>query len=236
MTDFNQVVDQNPKLRKAVLDLAGVVLPYVIEELLLTGKLDKSRVNDLKYVSTVIQQNLDVVRNLRSSKRIDSEIMESAKDAAKLGRTMVVVILVATAIEHRLNKFFRDVLERRAGLSSDDATEAIRSNINTKLGWLLQLVARSGLPDPLYKRIKQIMDLRNAFVHYKSVRVKLNEKDKSQTLIEQANAIGLDNILALPDELEAELASIIENLIPEYKMASKTAKVITRAVKRKDKS
>lgn len=234
MADLHRKIDQDPELQKAVIVLADKIMPYVIEELLLSGKLDKNRVEDIKYVSSVVMQNLDVLENLRGSSRIDSQIMESARDAAELGRAIVVVILVATAIEHRLNKFFRDVLEKRSGLSSDEATEAIRSNISTKLGWLLQLVARDGLSDNLHKRIRQIMDLRNAFVHYKSVRVTLNEKDKSQTLIEQVNTIGLENILAAPDELEGELASIVEALIPEYKMADRIVEAITKERDKKD--
>jgi hypothetical protein len=155
--------------------------------------------------------------------QLDDQFLESAKEAAQLGRIPVAVVLVATAIEHRLNIFYRDVLEDYSGLSINETTEAIRSNAATKLGWLFHLVTSKEIPDELFRQIKQVFDLRNAFVHYKSIMVSWNEKEKSAELIEKVNEIGLQNILDLPDKVEEELATIAANLIPAYHKAYELA-------------
>jgi hypothetical protein len=227
--------DEHPEYREPLNKGTEIAISRILERLFLDGKIDENRIHDLKYVWDVVIQNLDLLDNLPLQReRIDKQIMESAKDAAKLGRIPVVLILVATAIEHNLNIFYRDALENYSGLSSDEATEAIRSNASAKLGWLLHLVARDGISDPLLKRIKQIFDLRNAFVHYKAVIVPLNETDKATELIEKVNNIGLDNILNTPDEVESELAAKILTLIPAYRKADQlAADIAKRALSKK---
>jgi len=227
-TDIHKHIDQNPELRDAMLDIAEEILPHILEALLLEERIDENRINDLKYVWSVVMENRDVIETLYGNIRIDDQIMESAKDAVQLGRIEVVVILVATTIEHRLNQFYRDVLEIRLGLSSEEATEAIKSNIHTKLGWLLQVTTNNEISEELLKRVKQIIDLRNAFVHYKYISVPINDvfKPGVQPLIQQVHNIGLDTILKTPDELENELETINQALFPEYARAGKLAEAM----------
>ena len=226
---LEEFFEEHPEDHKILNEGVQITISRILEKLLLEGKIDETRTDDLKYVWSVVMQNLDLIDNLPLLRqRIDSELLESAKDAAQLGRIPVVVILVATAIEHRLNIFYRDILENYSGLSSDETTEAIRSNTSTKLGWLLHLVTRDGISDELLKRIKQIFELRNAFVHYKSVIVPIDETDKATELIEKVNNIGLETILNTPDEIEGELAAKIWTLMPVYRKADQLAAAMMR--------
>jgi hypothetical protein len=227
-TDIDKLIDNDPELQEAMMQLAESMLPFILSELFLQGKIDENRIDDLKYVWSVVMQNIDIVENLRGSNRIDEQLLESAKDAAQVDRIPVVVILVATAIEHRLNMFYREALENYSGLSSDESTEAIKSNATTKLGWLLHLVSGYKISDELLKKIRIILDLRNAFVHYKSIRVTLNETDKAEALISQVHTIGVDTILNTPDELESELAFLILALLPAYEKANQLAKAMIK--------
>jgi len=223
MDDIDKIFENNPELQEIAHKVVYGVMPGIIESLLLSNELDKTRVDDIEYVWSVVIENLDLIEFVHRSSRIDQEIIESAKDAANLGRICVTVILIATALEHSLNLFYRDVLQKRFELSSDDATEAIRSNLSTKLGWLLQIVTKSGLSAELCKRIRKIADLRNAFVHYKATPVSIDETDQLETLINQVHSIGIDIILDTPSVLERELSTLHETLIPENALAVRIA-------------
>ena len=76
-------------------------------------------------------------------------------------------------------------------------------------------------PIELNKRVKQITDLRNAFVHYKAIGVSLNEPASLEILINQVNNIGIDKILNTPNDLESELHEKYEALFPEVELAHK---------------
>ena len=232
MDKLDKIFEENPELKEKSYEFLYELMPFIIESLLLSNKIDRTRTNDPKYVLSIIVQNLDVVDSLRHGARIDHQIMEAAKEATEMGRIPVVVIVVETSLEHIINLFYREVLEKRFHLSSDEATEAIRSNFQTKLGWLMQIVGESKLSDELSKRIKQITDLRNAYAHYKAIGVSLNEKDKSVALINQAKSIGLDVILNTPDELEEELYSKYADLFPERELASKLSERVIEFMSR----
>ncbi len=226
MDKLDKIFEENPELKEKSYEFLYELMPFIIESLLLSNKIDETRTDDPKYVLSVIVQNLDVIDSLRHGARIDRQIMEAAKEAAEIERVPVVVILVATTMEHIINLFYREVLEKRFYLSSDEATEAIKSNFQTKLGWLMQIVGESKLPDELSKRVKQITDLRNAYAHYKAIGVSLNEKDKSEALLNQAKSIGIDVILNTPHELEQELYSKYEDLFPERELARKLSEKV----------
>jgi len=230
---FDKVFEENPELQKNALDLAFHVMPSIIESLLLSDKIDRNRTDDMEYIASVVLEHLDVVDSLQHSSRIDDQLIETAREAALAGKIPVVVILIATTLEHIINLFYRETLEKGFGLSSDEATEAIRSNFQTKLGWLMQIVSENGLSDELRKRVKQITDLRNAFVHYKAIGVSLNEPDSLETLINQVNNIGIDIILNTPDELESELSKKYEALFPEIELSHQITEALALFIQQK---
>jgi uncharacterized protein YutE (UPF0331/DUF86 family) len=158
---------------------------------------------------------------LQYRQRFDNQLIEAARDAIKQERIPVAIILVATSIEHVVNIFYREILEKRYKLSSDEATDAIRSNFQTKLSWLLKILSNHEISEELRKRVKQIIDLRNALVHYKALGSRFDEVDKVDSLVEQAKKIGLEVILNTPSDLESELASMLEAIFPEYELADR---------------
>jgi len=230
-SDFNKVIDEyfatHPEDREIWDEGLETSIAGILSRLFLNKKIDENRTDDLEYVWGLVIQNLDVLDEMPALReRLDDEFLESAKEAAQLGRISVAIVLIATVIEHRLNIFYRDILEDYSGLSTNEATEAIRSNTSTKLGWLYRLITRDEISDELLKQIKQVFDLRNAFVHYKSIMVSLNETDKSTELIEKVNAIGLEIILNLPDKVEKELSKKAAKLIPAYRKAYELAEAL----------
>lgn len=227
--DFSKIFDDffasRPEADREIFnDGLEATIAAILSRLFLSHKIDENRIDDLEYVWGLVITNLDLLEKMPAVReQLDDQFLESAKEAAQSGRIPVAVVLVATAIEHRLNVFYRDVLEDYSGLSVNETTEAIRSNTATKLGWLFRLVAGKEIPDELFRQIKQVFDLRNAFVHYKSIMVTFNEKEKSTELIEKVNEIGIQNILDLPDKVEEELSGIAANLIPAYHKAYELA-------------
>jgi len=227
--DIEKVLDEfvatHPEYKREIFDEAvELSIAGILSRLFLNNAIDESRTDDLKYIWELVIQNLYVLESLPMIRgRFDEELLETAREAAQADKIPVVVILIATVIEHRLNIFYRDVLEDYSGLSSSEATEAIRSNVSVKLGWLFHLTTRGHISDELTKQIKQIFDLRNAFVHYKSTMVTLNETNKTTELIDRVKDIGLENILGLPDKIDEELAKVVQKLVPAYQKAYKLA-------------
>jgi hypothetical protein len=171
---------------------------------------------------------LDVIDILRGSTRVDDQFIESAQEAVTANRPAVAVVLIATAIEHILNMFYREVLETKSDLSTEDTTNVLRSTFHTKLGWLMLLATKHNLSEELRRRIMQVTELRNAFVHYKAPIASLDDLKQSgyDALVQQVEAIGLENMLRIPEQLETELETIMREMWPTYK----TSQEITEAM------
>jgi hypothetical protein len=225
---LDEVVTAHPEYTHEMLDeVVELSVAGILARLFLNQKIDETRTKDLKYVWELVMQNLDVLETLPLIRgRIDNQLLETAEEAAQAGRIPVVIILIATVIEHRLNIFYRDILEDYSGLSSDEATEAIRSNISAKLSWLYHLTTHDHFSSELITQVKQIFDLRNAFVHYKSAMVTIDETAKTAELIKRVKDIGFENILDLPNKIDKELAEKVPKLVPAYQKAYKLAEAM----------
>ncbi|WP_035984512.1 hypothetical protein [Leptolyngbya sp. KIOST-1] len=230
-SDFNEFLDkyfsENPEDLETWHKGIEEIIAGIIARLFLSQKIDEARADDLNYVWILILKNLDLLKTMPAQRaQFDHDFLASAKEAAQSRRIPVAIVLVATTIEHRLNIFYQDILEDYSGLLSGAATEAIRSSTSAKLGWIFQLTTGKKLSKQILNQIKQVFDLRNAFVHFKAISVPLDEKDKYEELLEKVNDIGMDNILDLPDKLERELSTIVHNLVPAYRKAYELAKMI----------
>jgi hypothetical protein len=235
---LEEVISSNPEFSRETLNesleasIAGIIL-----RLFLKNEIDESRINDLEYVWGLVIQNLDLLEEIPLIRqRFDDEFLESAKEAAEQGRISVAIILVATVIEHRLNVFYRDILEDYSGLSTNEATEAIRSNVSTKLGWLFHAITRDQISDDLARQIKQVFELRNAFVHFKSIMVPLGAADKAVELLKKVNEIGVENILNLPEKVTDELTEKAAKLMPAYQRAYELAEALVNMQPKDKKS
>lgn len=218
-----------------VVDLLKDILPSLLHTLMQQGKLDPDKLDDTLYVWTVVRNNEDAVKNLRASWRVDEDFMKSAQEAIVAERYAVAVVLIAIVIEHRINMFYRDVLENEANLSSETVKEILRSNMNTKLGWLLPLSTKKDLPIELRRSIRQIIDWRNAFIHYKAEMTLLDDlaDHPYMSLVQQAKDFGLENIMKIPDQLEEALNDIMYELWPLSNAVENTIEAMFSHVKDK---
>ena len=158
---------------------------------------------------------------------IHEDFAESAEDAIAADRPEVAVVLVATAVEHILNEFYREVLAPR--LSDEVITEVLRSKLHVKLGWLMTLAVGRSIPSGLGNRIKRLADLRNAFVHHKCVPFKLGNpvgESYYHRLVKQVRDLGLESLHSIPRDLQNELEAILEEVDSDYQLAKETAKMI----------
>ncbi len=220
--DSNDLENQKMILQ-AVQVLLERIFPLLIQQLLTQGKLDKERLNDLDYVRSIVFENSDLIESLKIGYIIDEDFINSAHEAIEADRKSVAIVLVATAIEHKLNAFYRSVLETYFGLSNKETTEAIRSSFHTKLGWLMTLVSGSPISEELNKKIKKVIELRNGFVHYKVTSYSQDDFDSENTgydrLLQEVKRIGTENILELPNTLETFLREVEFEMDPNYKLA-----------------
>lgn len=96
-----------------------------------------------------------------------STILRYANEFRCAGRNEIAVLLYATACEQKINLFI-STFATRAGFHADRIPQLIRdTNFNARCTWLLELL-KAPLISPVHlKRMKQLMDIRNEFVHYK---------------------------------------------------------------------
>jgi len=171
MPNLSDIEDVGDDLIESFRVVLQAVLPAMICNLLEDGTLDSARVSDRDYVWAVLQKEvhslLEVMGDVGGS--ITHDIDRSARDLLGANKHEAAVILFATAIEHRLNIFYRLSLAF-SGLSDEQITEIIRTtNLNAKTGWLLFLVAKYELKEDLRKQLVELIELRNQLVHFKAV-------------------------------------------------------------------
>jgi len=204
------------------------VMPDILYALLAEEKIDKDRVGDRDYVWSVIMENLDIIEDFEAIHLIDDEFIASARDAAESGRMFVTLVLIAIAVEHNLNDFYRCVLEHKCHMSRDEATQAIRRNdAESKIGWFYSLVSGRELPEELIMRIRQVHQWRNSLVHYKVVPCHINDKTSgSNRILHEVREVEVEKILKLPMDVEKELTKVKLELIPLLEESENIAKAL----------
>lgn len=83
MDKLDKIFAENPELQEQGSELVYHIMPTIIESLLLSGVIDRTRIEDPEYIWSVVIENLDVVDALTHSKRIDDQLLETASEAAK---------------------------------------------------------------------------------------------------------------------------------------------------------
>jgi hypothetical protein len=213
-------------LKSAEREILRSVMPAIMQCLIEGGRVDLDRADDAEYLWSVLVENVEVVEHLSMGTVLDDQILELAKDAFDRGSITVAVILVATAVEHELNAFYRDVLEGRGALSSSETTEAIKSNLNSKIGWLLLLSTGYSLSDELKKQVGRLFELRNSVVHYKhhfSLLAGDGKDNPYYQLVDRMKEFSREELFKIPATLSAELASILSQVRPSFPLAQSMA-------------
>jgi len=94
-------------------------------------------------------------------------ILRFARELNSRGHHEIAVLLYATVCEQRVN-FLVSTFATRAGIEPNQVPQLIRdTNFNARCTWLLELLKAPAISTVHLKRLKQLMDLRNEFVHYK---------------------------------------------------------------------
>lgn len=197
------------------------MLPKLLYELLSRNLIDQSKAHDVEYLwSVVTDSQNDVFDNLKVLTEIHGEFKKVTEYAILNGNKMVSVILLATSVEHVLNLYYREMLSIK-NLPESEITEIIRSsNFNTKLGWLMSIVGNVNLHKGMINNLKNLIDARNAIVHYKAVPGKLDVRNGSDDSIKaKLKTINLPEMLNLLDELEALFEAGLDAADPNRKMA-----------------
>jgi ribosomal protein L19E len=208
-------VTSEEEARKAGSELVKRLMPTIVFSLLSAGKIDKNRTGDPEYVWSVVLENGEMYNDWQAVHVIDEEFVVAANEAAKAGRLLVAVVLIATAVEHKINLFFRFLLHEKSGLDREEVTQAIRTNLESKIGWLFLLATGTELPDEIRKRIYQLQQWRNGLVHYKAVPYHINDDDYlSARICSEVKESGLEKMLSLPMDLERELARVTKEIVP----------------------
>jgi hypothetical protein len=215
------------EVRKCCIAIAGRFMPDILLALLAKQKIDRDRIGDREYVWSVVLENLDMLEEWEAVHVIDEEFIASAKEAAGCGRISVALVLIATAIEHKLNLFYREILEWKCGLGRDDATQVIRNNADIKIGWLFNLVIGKDMSEELKKRIRQINQWRNSLVHYKAVPLHINDTSNVRDrILCEVRETGVEKVLNLPMDLEEELTKVRLEVIALLEESQKLAEAM----------
>ncbi len=94
------------------------------------------------------------------------DILGRARSYVRRGDHHLACVLFATWVEHKLNYFLASL---SVGKLTESELEAMirETSHRAKIGWVLRLFNRPKVPQPHAGRIGKLMELRNAFVHYK---------------------------------------------------------------------
>lgn len=143
-----------------------------------TGQLQEKHLKDRLTLCKFVEKTiLPSIENIQINISIHEQFIQQADECWKKGQKHIAIVLLAVALEHLINSFFRDTLGDRY-LNDSEITTVIKStNIDAKLSWLLPLAHCKPLPTKLKNRIKKIFDIRNSIVHYKWMSSLINDDD-----------------------------------------------------------
>jgi DNA-binding transcriptional MerR regulator len=212
--------DEREKMRQAWLWYGEAVIPNILERLLSEGLVDPDKAHDRHYVDSLVRENMgEIVPHIPTYIAVENSFLEVASYSLEIGKPEVAVVLVATAIEHAINIYYIDLLSNK-GLAPKEIKQALRTNnFESKLGWLMQLTSSRKLPEELGKRIKELVEIRNAIAHYKPLPVTIGDEDSGirhtwEKISERIQGLNPEDMMALPGDLQEVLDSMLDEIYP----------------------
>jgi hypothetical protein len=218
-------------------------LIYVVEKLLHDGILERGRLADHEYVWSKVRTNsVSILEEMGVIAEPYADLVNFARTAIENGKREAAILLIATAIEQRLNVFYRYALIARNLLTNllteDEICDIIRSNLPPKTSWLLALISGHRLSDEIRTQITTVSEIRNQIVHFKaapSERLKDDLKGSHNLLRQRLEKIDYEGLLQLPERLSQELDEILELIhttnLPDYSLARNAVKMLTEGIK-----
>jgi hypothetical protein len=109
--------------------------------------------------------------------RVDhsSNILRLARSLRTSGESELACLLFATWFEHFLNGVIRDALVRRNFLDKEIERVLKETRFAAKATWILKLLSIKPINEAHKKTLEQVVERRNAFVHYKWKNVSLED-------------------------------------------------------------
>ena len=205
--------------QKKLLEFGDFMMPHLIYSLLQSKVAEPDRILDVDYLQDLWISGAvtDAVYRVVPINILDKEFIDSAKEALDKDRKLAAIILIATAIEHRINVFYRLFLGAR--LPDHMITDIIRSSFHAKSNWLMILASEVEIPENLNKRLKLLIDTRNSIIHYKAIPDWPKPASIQDSFEKQLQEVVSKNLLGLPDELQVFLDSVVDKNDPYRKMA-----------------
>jgi hypothetical protein len=216
--------------RDAMFFASNLIIPHIIRAMLEHGIIDLDRYREPQYILDLLKDDSiigDVLPLIETTVLIHNEFIEMAKLAFENNKKASALVLVATSIEHQFNSFYREILKSK-NIDNKVITDIIKtSNFNSKLSWLIKLSSGTNIPDDLSKRIRNIIELRNAIVHYKAKPGKfleLFENSSYKELNDSINKLDFNDVFKMSEDisdfLDALLDSQIESRIITFEIMS----------------
>lgn len=226
-------IDELEQLTEALL---GGMLAPMLQSLLVTGKLDRGKLDDLPYVYSTFKANFrDLLSRSPVVYTVHEELVTGARSEYENDRPEAAVVLAATATEHIINEFLRATLEEHSGLREEEVIQVLRENTRTKTTWLLHLLTGEELSEALARRVSRLMEIRNSIVHYKCQPARSMEDrvDKPGLLRGRDDITDSDlaGLIAVPGDLRDELDATRKLASDSYRAASEVADAILERVR-----
>jgi hypothetical protein len=194
----------------------------VILKMLDNKLIDPKKSNDRVYLWGVVHNNLrDILKpGFEVTIVIHNEFIEIAKYCLEIQKYTTALVLIATALEHVINLYYRNLLSDK-GLPERQITDIIKkSNVDAKLGWMLLITSNTTIPTDLHKDITKIFELRNAIVHHKYVPEKMDVEEGSWGDIEPGiKKLDFSKFIEIPEELDEILTQCLCKLTPNRGIA-----------------
>jgi hypothetical protein len=156
-----------PKERnKLIKDVAGIVLPNLVNDLYREGKIKDTDFNDKELIRKKL---LEHINKIDFQIIIDHRktILNVAEKEFTAGNFEISLTLFATFIEHTLNRLIHVECQRK-NIENRTCSEIIKSvSIIGKCSWLLKLLGLPPIKAEYLKVIMKISEERNAYIHYK---------------------------------------------------------------------
>jgi hypothetical protein len=222
-------MEEMPLSKEKITFVLKEFVPGILIQLLLNGMIDKSKISDPDYLwSKVINDMGEILGDIFYIVNAHKDFLEIAKIAIDTNKQMVAVVLISTTVEHILNCHYRYFM-RLSGFTDEDITKIIKNNnFDDKTGWLMTLIFKTELEPNLKRNIKNLIDIRNAIIHYKAVPFKLDDaiRTDSHSIIEnQIKNLDFD-MLAIPEELEEALNAQLIKLNPDLNLVDEMMEVM----------
>ncbi len=176
----------SPKAKAALHKISEIYLYYVILALVREGVITRDHLNDKGKLLTLIQRNIKFgVKKMRVGVSLHESFLKFSKAAFVKRDRFVGIVLLAIAIENRLNETIR-ILAESKGLDPKHVTCMLKVyRIDDKLTWAYEMFGGKPFPKKFRSVLTKIFNIRNQIVHYKSTECHPDDDIDSHSIIEK---------------------------------------------------